>query len=369
MITRIVEVARQCLGALSCYKMFSSDFSYVNREDTIRQQLQAAVQAYLRSDLDGAEFLAKKILALTPQNSNALHLLSCIYRDHGQLPQSVELILLSIREDPSNPNFFLSLGKILALAGQHLNAASVLQESLKRSEHIAETWFCFGNALMEIEKVHEANQAYRTALRLNPAHVGAASNFGALLTDAGHMDEAEEVFSQAFEHVPKDVNLIIDFCRLLAHKEDYCGAIMHYQTAISFVSLFSELHFNQANLLMQGGKVEEAIAAYCKAIEIKADFPEAYLNLGSGLKQIGQYEKAISSYQKAIELKSGFVAAYAHLGQLLIEHGDAVQAMTLLNNAYHNDASLLSSLDFVAQISSMGDDFVECIFYGCLDRS
>ena len=134
----------------------------VNQEQ-IMQQLQAAVQAYQGKDLDGAESIFKKILAFSPKDPNALHLLGCIYKDRGQLQPAVELIQASIREDATNPIPFLNLGKILVIAGQHENAAGIFQESLKRNQQIPETWFCFGNALRKIEKREEAKQAYRIA--------------------------------------------------------------------------------------------------------------------------------------------------------------------------------------------------------------
>ena len=116
------------------------------------QQLQAAVQAYQSKNLDGAEAIFKQIHAVNPKEPNALHLLGCIYKDRGQLQQAVELIQASIREDASNPIPFLNLGKILAIADQHENAAGIFQESLKRNQKIPETWFFFGNALKEIVK-------------------------------------------------------------------------------------------------------------------------------------------------------------------------------------------------------------------------
>ena len=63
----------------------------MNQEE-IMQQLQAAVQAYQCKDLDSAEAILKKILAVNPKEPNALHLLGCIYKDRGQLQQAVDLI-------------------------------------------------------------------------------------------------------------------------------------------------------------------------------------------------------------------------------------------------------------------------------------
>ena len=96
------------------------------------QQLRKALQAHQDKDLDTAETIFKKILAVNPKESNALHLLGCIYKDRGQLKEAIDLIKASIRENDSNPIPYLNLGKILVEAGQHEDAAVIFQESLKR---------------------------------------------------------------------------------------------------------------------------------------------------------------------------------------------------------------------------------------------
>ena len=79
------------------------------------------------------------------------------------------MIQASIQVDGVDLIPFLNLGKILEIAGQYENAAGIFQETLSRSQQVPETWFCFGHALREIEKVKEAKQAYQNALQLNPA--------------------------------------------------------------------------------------------------------------------------------------------------------------------------------------------------------
>ena len=57
-------------------------------------------------------------------------------------------------------------------------------------------------------------------MQLNSSHLGAASNLGALLTDEGELNEAEELLSRAVEQAPKDVSLRINYGKLLAEKDE-----------------------------------------------------------------------------------------------------------------------------------------------------
>ena len=269
-------------------------------QDELMQQLQTAVKAYQANNLDMAETILKQILAVNSKEPSALHLLGCIHKDRGQLQEAVDLIQASIREDATNPIPLLNLGKILAVAGQHENAAVVLQESLKRSQKIPETWFCFGNALREIEKIEEAKHAYRNALQLYPAHAGAASNLGALLIDDVELEEAEQLFLKAVEQAPNNVNLRINYGKLLSEKDQHAAAIVQYQIALPLAPHSPELHYNFANSLKELRGFEEAITNYRKAIEVKPGFVAALSELASELVKRDEFEEAISLYKRAL---------------------------------------------------------------------
>ena len=311
------------------------------------QQLQAAVQAYQGKDLDSAEAIFKQILSVNPKEPNALHLLGCISKDRGQLQQAVELIQASIREDDSNAIPFLNLGKILSIAGQHENAAGVFQESLKRSQQIPETWFCFANALREIDKAEEAKQAYRNTLQLNPAHTGAASNLGALLTDDGELDEAERLFLIAVEQAPKNVNLRINYGKLLSEKDEHAAAIVQYQIALPLAPQSPELHYNFASALKEEGEVEEAIASYRKAIEVKPDFVGALSQLASELVKRDEFDEAISLYKRALAEDPEHVNSSAGLGWCFLRSDQLEGAIEYYSNLLISSPSNIDALFFL----------------------
>ena len=291
------------------------------------QHLQAAVQAHQRDDLDCAEVLVKKILAVNSKNANALHLLGCIYKDLGHSQRAVELIQASIREDGGNPLPYLNLGKIFFAAGQYENAAEFFQESLKRNKQISETWFCLGNAFKKIRTIEDAKNAYQNALQLNPTHAGAASNLGALLAEGGDLEEAEKLLLRALEYSPNNVSLRINYGKLLADKGDNSAAIIQYRIALPFASHSYELHYNLANALKEEGDLQESIASYRKAVELRPDLPDAYLNLANAFMAAEEIDDAIASYQKAIELKPDFVDAFFNMGIALKAEGEIEKAI------------------------------------------
>ncbi len=282
--------------------------------EEIVKKLQVALQAYQGNDLNSAEVIFHEILAVNSKDPTALHLLGCIYKDRGELPQAVEMIQASIREDGTNPIPFINLAKILYIAGQYDDSVDVLRESLKLNQQIPDTWFCLANALRKLEKIEDAIQAYRNVLILNPAYLGASVNLGALLTGEGQLEEAEHILSKTLQQNPQNLNCRINYGKLFSEKEEHALAIDQYRIALLIAPDSAELLFNYANSLKEERQVEEAITNYRKAIEVKPDFLEAYLNLGNLLTEDGQVEEAIANYRKAIELKPDL---YKHKRMLL----------------------------------------------------
>lgn len=256
------------------------------------QQLQAAVQAYQGGNLNGAELVFKQILEVNSKEPNALHLLGCIHKDRGELQKAIDLIQASIREEDSNPIPFLNLGKILAIAGQHENAAGVFQESLKRNQQIPETWFCFGNSLNEIEKTEEAIQAYLQVLKLDSSRQDARQQLEQLLFQESKWSELRLLLEERLGKQPDNFAIRANYGSVLLNLGESMLAIQQLRAAAKISSGNDAILFNLANALRDEGEIEEAIVSYRKAIELKPDFADAYFALGSVLKEEGEIEEA-----------------------------------------------------------------------------
>ena len=134
-------------------------------------------------------------------------------------------------------------------------------------------------------RLKEAEQLYRSILKIHPEHLTVMNNLGLILHHYSKFDEAEASYRKAIELKPD------------------------YQLA----------HNNLGNTLKDLGRLDEAEASYRKAIELKPDYLLAHNNLGNTLKDLGRFDEAEASYRKAIELKPDHVDAHNNLGILLKE--------------------------------------------------
>lgn len=80
-------------------------------------------------------------------------------------------------------------------------------------------------------------------------------------------------------------------------------------------------HYELANLLSKGDRIDEAIEQYRIALELKPNFVWAHNNLGITYRKKGHTEKAIEHYKVALGLKPDFVLAHNNLGNIYLDKG------------------------------------------------
>ena len=72
-------------------------------------------------------------------------------------------------------------------------------------------------------------------------------------------------------------------------------------------------HVNLANILLKGGKPEEAIAHYRTALRIDPMFVPACNNLGTALMSVGRKEEALAQFRRALQLQPNDINARENL--------------------------------------------------------
>jgi tetratricopeptide (TPR) repeat protein len=109
---------------------------------------------------------------------------------------------------------------------------------------------------------------YRDAIRFKPDYADAHCNLGAVLRQAGKLDEA----------------------------------IAAYQQALAIKPQYAEVHCNLSGVFLDQGKLDKAIAAGRRAITFKPNLADAHNNLGVALTQLGHLSEARAVLEKAVRL-------------------------------------------------------------------
>jgi tetratricopeptide (TPR) repeat protein len=204
--------------------------------------------------------------ALTSANLPARRITRSLQALRRQLPDSVPLSGLSIRAmgdrvvvqeggrrwQPDSGQYLLELD--VSLASGELQVLAREREPTDT----AESWFNRGWGL-EPDSAQEAQQAYRRALQIDPAHAGARINLGRLLHESGKLAEAETVYREGMSHCPGDALLLFNLGVLLEDLGRSDDAIGAYRGALRVQPAFADCHYNLALLYETAGNKLGAI--------------------------------------------------------------------------------------------------------------
>jgi tetratricopeptide (TPR) repeat protein len=121
-------------------------------------------------------------------------------------------------------------------------------------------------------------------------------------------------------------------------RETYYDAVLAGNPASAFA------HYNLANELFAGGRLDEAIGHYEDSLRLLPDDPGAHTNLANALAKVGRFDEAIGHYEAALRLHPDFAKAHGNLAVVLQGRGRLDEAIQ-----HYQEAARLQPEDADAQ--------------------
>src|SRR6266704_3221669 len=278
-----------------------------------------ALQHHQAGRLSEAEAAYREILAVDPENIDALHFSGVIAYQRGENEQAAEWISRALARNASNAPAHNNLGNVLVRQGKLEEAIACYQKALALQPDYVDAHINLGAAFRARGELDEAVACYQRALSLAPDIPTIHSNLGNLLSDRGKPEEAIACYRKALALQPDFAEAYSNLANILRDQGRPEEAIACYRKALALQPDFAEAYSNLANILRDQGRPDEAVACYRKALALKPDFPEAHFNLGSALEDRGLRDEAIACYRRALALKPDFPEAHFGLGEALRE--------------------------------------------------
>ena len=186
-------------------------------------------------------------------------------------------------------------------------------------------------------KLEEATQLLRKALKINPDHLDAMEALGVILGKMERLDEAIEIMKRLTEKAPDWImphtNLSIFYMKKamieeaetekalattlsfgktvkkteaekevdkVLQRKDAERKAETFRQMVAMDDLDFLMHFSLAKALVDIERHEEAEKEYRKTLELNPDYSVAYQNLGKLLELMGKNQEAIQIYKKGI---------------------------------------------------------------------
>ncbi len=302
----------------------------------IHEMLAEAARLHGEGELTEAERLYRRVLALDPDQVEALHLLGAIAAQSGRLDYAVELIGQAIAVGGEVPAFhytlarafeaegraaeaLLSRGDGLRSEGRLTEAADRYWQALGMDADLVGAFVGLGSVLLEQGDSEGAGAMFREALARSSAHAPAELGLGRTLVRRGKDDQAIGHFERALTLDARCVDAASALGQLYHRLGDFDEAAGWFEKAVELRPAAVEARYHFARLLSDRGRPGAGAAQVAKALARRPDWGSALLLQGALLRDQGRAAEAALSFERALEQDAGneeALSGLAHVGQL-----------------------------------------------------
>ena len=231
----------------------------------IEERLHHAVALHQSGVRDQAAAAYRDVLALAPDEPNALHLLGLLLCEDGAPDQGLSLI-----------------GRARAL---HPDVAPIA--------------FNHGNVLMKLDRADEAVAEYQAALRLAPEDVAAWHNLARALLEIDRTEEALDAAEAGLALEPLMPGLHVAHGLALQRLDQPEAALLSLAAAQALAPADPEVHAQRACVLYAQGDWPATLNSFAAALALNPDHVFTLYNLARVHHEMGDPQTALQIYDRA----------------------------------------------------------------------
>jgi tetratricopeptide (TPR) repeat protein len=250
-----------------------------------------------RGDLARAREFLEKALAVQPQDAHAHHDLGLARFESGQFEQAAAAYRKAIEILPGFPEAHYHLGNACYALQQSEDAAASYRRALEHQPDLAEAHYNLGLLAQEKGELESAAQHYRRTTELNPSHLDALLNLGLVLKDSGKVDVAEACLEQLLGRDPKHPKARINLAALWAGREELEKADEMCREVLRDFPALAEAWLNLGVIRQSLGDPAEAIQDFRRALDLLPDYADAQYNQGIAQLLTGDFAAGWKNYE------------------------------------------------------------------------
>ena len=228
-------------------------------------------------------------------------------------------------------------GASYAYLGLFEKAEDAYKTALRINPNDASAHNNLGVLLKDLKREEEAEREYREAIRLNQNFEKAHDNLGILLNDLNRFEEAEEEYRESIKINPNDAAAHNNLGALLKNLNREEEAEREYREAIRLNPNDAEMRHNLGNFLAGLNRFEEAEKEWREAIRLDPNDAQTHYNLGVLMATLKRNREAEKEMRIAIRLNPNYAEAHRGLGALyydLNRYNDAKKELRIAARLY-----------------------------------
>jgi tetratricopeptide (TPR) repeat protein len=253
--------------------------------------------------------------------------------------------------------FVIPLGALWI--GQARNKTPEVEQTARMASDLpnsARAHLKYGFALHKAERLDEAAEQYRIALRLNPNEKAVHFGLGQVLVEQSRLSEGRNELEEALRSDPRNGEYHSEYGYALERLGEKDEASTEHTIATRLAPKSGRVHYEYAMFLFREGKMDDAIPEFQAALKHNPNHPEAHYHLGRALYVKGDYERAKRHYKETARLDPK-APVHCALGAVYFRLGQTSEAIAQFREALRlnpDDAEAAENLRFALGTQTRG---------------
>ncbi len=315
--------------------------------------LQRGFELHQQGHLAVARDFYEQVLAMQPEQFNALQLLGTLLCQGIDPELAVDLFGKAIEIDPGNADVFANRGIAFKNLALYDEAVASYDRAIALKPDYTEAHYNRGIALKDLKRFDEAVASFDRAIALKPDFAQAHTNRGVALQDLGRTDEALASHDRAMSLRPSDAEVHCNRGVALQSLNRLDEAVASHDQAIALKPDFAQACSNRGNVLQDLMRLDDAMASYDRAIAIQPDYAKAHLDKAISLLLLGDFDSGWAMYEwrwKAEET----AGKTKHPPETLWLGAEPVKGKTLLLHAEQGLGDSIQFCRYARLVGSLG---------------
>lgn len=270
-------------------------------QGNLAQALQQAVAHLQRNELDAASALLARILAVAPEQPDALQLMGMIARNSGDPTAAETWLRRSLKANPNQPHVRNNLANLFKTLGRLDEAVNEYKAALRLAPGYTDAWINLGLAEVAAGNHGEAVKAYDRALAISPGLSKAWNAKGLALSALERLPEAEAALREAVRLAPNELAPLNNLANILRERGEEAQAADCFERALSLAPQATHLRIGLAGACFNLGRFEEAERLLDRALAEEPGNLEAHRTLKTLRSSTGRADEVPAGYEAALQ--------------------------------------------------------------------
>ena len=245
-------------------------------KDDIELKMLLGALYFSDSQYDQAVTVANNVLAIEPENLDALELITMCNKAKGDKAAYKANSAKILAVDPYNPSINIQKAEDYALNKKYKMARESYKKALKGDSSNEDAMFGYAQMSFYTDDLKTSREYFQKILDKHPEDAAALAYMGKIENDDENYLKASQYIEKALKYDPNNYDYWMDY-----------GTYLRYL-----------------------GKFDAAEKAWTKAVEIDPDYFLAYAYLAGNYDDLGKWDLALENYHNVIRTNPKYFYAY-----------------------------------------------------------